>query len=266
MYKFLKNSSLFIVGLALCFIMVSSVCAQTAKTSTSSKVKKASTESISTVINRANDEIDQRIESLNNLIVRLNLIKKISSTQQSSLLLTVRNEIAQLTTLKTKIDFDTSLPTAKTDYDSITKSYRTYALILPQVRTIAAADRALTVVVSMNIVGSKVQSRISTLTGINAGPINKIFSDFTAKIGDAGTQANLAIKTVYGLQPDQGSDAKMQENNTAIKSARLNIKNATNDLIVARKDLGTIITDLAEMGDVTGAANSVPATVAPSGQ
>ena len=246
--------------------MISPVFAQTTKTSTPPKTKKASIESIATVIAQANGEIDQRVESLSNLIVRLNSIKKISSTQQSSLILAVRNEITELTTLKTKIDFDTSLPTAKTDYKSITKSYRIYALILPQIRTIAAADRALTVVVSMNIVGSKVQSRISTLTGINAGPINQIFSDFSAKIADAGVQAKAAISIVSGLQPDQGIDSRMQANAAALKSARVDIKNATDDLAAARKDLGTIIQDLKEIGDVTGTAISVPAVVVPSGQ
>ena len=217
---------------------------------------RTSATSIATIISRADNEIDQRIKSLNDLIARIGSMKKISADELNNLTVSVQNEINELTVLKAKIDSDTSTPTAVIDYKSITKSYRIYALVLPQVRIIVASDRVLTIIDSMNSVGSKVRSRISGLTGTNVVAINQIFSDFTSKITDARAQSGTAVSTVSGLQPDQGNQTKMQANTAALKSARSNIKTATDDLIAARKDIGTIIKDLKEIGGATNVINN----------
>ncbi|MGA2418327.1 MAG: hypothetical protein ABSF55_03760, partial [Candidatus Staskawiczbacteria bacterium] len=78
-------------------------------------------------------------------------------------------------------------------------------------------------------------------------------------IADASAQANAAVSEVSGLLPDQGNTATMQANIAALKDARAKIKTATADLVSARKDMGTIVQDLREMG---GTNNSS----APAGQ
>jgi len=199
------------------------------------------------IIKNADKEIDQRIENLNDLITRIGLMKKISAEEQKTLILSIQNEINQLASLKTKIDSDVDLQTAKADYQSITKSYRIYALIFPQISIMAASDRVMTIVNSMNIIGSKIQLRISALDGNSAAAMNQILSDFTAKISDASTQANMAINEVSLLEPDQGDKTKMKANATALKDAKEKIKSAISSLIEARKDLGTIVRNLKEI-------------------
>jgi hypothetical protein len=259
MNKNFYTINLLIAGLV--FVIFAAVCPSDpamAQTTGTTAVKTPAV-SIATLISRADSEINQRVQSLNDLLSRIGLMKKISNDKKNNLTSSVQNEITELTALKAKIDADTSLPTAKTDYQSITKSYRIYLLVLPQTRLVAASDRVLTIVDAMNAVGVKIQLRISALTGTNVAAINQIFSDFTAKIADASAQANAAVSEVSGLLPDQGNTATMQANIAALKDARAKIKTATADLVSARKDMGTIVQDLREMG---GTNNSS----APAGQ
>jgi len=204
----------------------------------------AQTSDVSTIISKANTEINQRITSLNDLISRIGLMKKLSASQQDSLTSAVQNEINDLISLKTKINADTDKATAKTDYQSITKSYRVYALVLPQVRIMAASDKTLTIADSMNALGTKVQSRISALPATDTTEMNQLFSDFNAKVSDAISQANSAISEISALVPDQGEESVKQSNSKALKSARTKIKTANSDLVEARKDLKNIIEDL----------------------
>lgn len=236
MKYFIKNS-LLVAGLGLAVLFAVPVLAQ-----------KAPAASISTVISSAEKLIDMRVKNLENLITRISLMKKVSNAEQSALSTSVQNEIDQLTALRAKIDRETNRATLATDYKSITQSFRIYALVLPQTMVIAASDRALTIVDSMNTVGDKVKSRISNITGSNATTINQILSDFTAKVTDAGTQARAAAKEVISLTPDQGDKTKMAANTTALKDARSKLKTATADLVAARKDIGTVVKDVREIG------------------
>ncbi|MGD0576853.1 MAG: hypothetical protein ABSA74_02140 [Candidatus Staskawiczbacteria bacterium] len=241
----LKKINLPVAVFALSFLLAFPILAQTTATPTPAPTKRAAA-SLATIISRADTEIDQRINDLNDLITRINAMQKLSVTEQSTLAASAQNEISQLDALKSKIDIETNAAAAKIDYQSITKSYRIYALIIPQTRIIIAADKVMSIIDSMNTVGNKIKTRISTLSGVSAGPINQEFSDFTAKIGDAGTQATAATNEVQLLQPDQGVAATMQANTAALKVARAKIKTATDDLSAGRKDLGDIASFLKE--------------------
>jgi len=240
-------SKFFGLNSALFIIIIAAISA--APLAFAQTTKKSPGESLATIINVADKEISQKTDSLNSLASQINSFGKISSTLKDSLSLSVQNEANSLSDLKAKIDYDTSLPTAVADYKSIVDSYNIYNLLLSQIRMIAASDRALTIVDSMNIVDGKVRSRTASLTGINAAPINQMLSDFNSKIIDISAQSNIVIKTVSGLTPDMGNAVKLAANSAAFKSARENIQTVTEDLAAARKDIGTIIKYLEEMGD-----------------
>ena len=235
--------NLLAASLVLATLVAFPVLAQTTGTTVQNK---ATAVSVATIIDRADKEIDQRVSDLNNLILRIEAMKKISVAGQNGLTSVVQNEINELLTLKAKIDAEVTAAAAKIDYQSITKSYRVYVLVLPQTRIIAASDRVLTIIDSINIVGNKVKSRISSLTGTNSATINQKFTDFTAKVNDASVQAKAASNEVLSLQPDQGDKTKMQANTAALKDARAKLKAATDDLNTARKDIGDIAKYLKE--------------------
>jgi chromosome segregation ATPase len=198
---------------------------------------------ITTVQNRSDSEITARINSLNSLVTRLGSMKNISSSQIATFTTDIQTEIANLTSLKAAIDADTSTSTLKTDYQSITQSYRIYALVEPQVDITAAADRVLTLSTDFSAIVPKIQSYVNTAqtNGTNVSAAVSALADLSAKTSDATTQANAAVAEVAGLQPDQGATSTMEANTAALKDAQSKIKTATSDLDAARKDVTTAV-------------------------
>lgn len=157
----------------------------------------------------ADREIDRRIASLNNLITRLNNVKRLSADQKSTLSSQVNTEITNLQTLKSKIDADTDPATLLTDKKSIVNSYRVFLLFEPKIRIITQADE------------------IIDLANVMLGKTTN--SDATSKINDAITQANNAINSVSPLTPDG-----YPGNKSSFDSARGMLKTARTDLRTAR--------------------------------
>jgi hypothetical protein len=180
---------------------------------------------------------------LNDLLVKVGEIKNLSASDKTSIQGAITNQVNGLAQLKTKIDADVDAATLKTDVQSITSSYRIYALVLPQVRIIIAADRIVTVASEMQLFSAKLESRISAAqsAGADMSATANVFADFNAKISDAGAQAQGAVNGIATLVPDQGDKTKMASNAAALKDARTKVVAAQKDLVAARKDAETIV-------------------------
>lgn len=234
------NKNILLSALVLLVALVATpVFAQTTTTASSTTNGAARMQKM---IQRSDTAITQRINSLDTLITRVNAMQKLSATEKTTLATSLQNEITQMTTLKATIDVDTDATTLKTDMQSITKSYRIYALVLPQARIAAASDRILTIVDLMSGVQTKLQTRISQLPSTDSTTsIQSAMSDITAKLADATTQANAAVTGTASLMPDQGNTTTAASNKAALESARNNIQTATSDLKAARADFTTIV-------------------------
>lgn len=187
-------------------------------------------------------EIDRRIALLNKDISRINAMQKLSDAQKASLVATAQTNISNLTTLKAKIAADTDIETLKTDVKSITKSYRIFALVHPQGRIIAAADRIIATSDNLTTVQGKLQVRVTAAqtAGKDVTTMNASLTEMQAKIADAKAQAQTAITLVASLTPDQGDQGMSQSNKTALQNAQVAIKAAHADLEVASKDAHTV--------------------------
>lgn len=185
---------------------------------------------------KADAEIARRINSLNELVTRINDLKKLSDASKASFSSEVQNEINQLNTLKTKIDADTDLVTLRTDQKSIFNEYRIYMLYIPQIRILASADRLNASIDLMNQVSTKIETRIN-------GNVNlqNILNDANAKLSDATTQAANATNLVVSLTPDGGDATKVEANRNAMQSARTDLQTGLKDLQTARQDFQKIV-------------------------
>ena len=186
--------------------------------------KEANTERLRT---KANTEIDKRVAALSKLIEKITAMKKLTTTQKTSLTTEVQNEISTLTTLKAKIASDTDITTLRTDTQSIVKSFRVYALFMPKIAIIANADRILETIDDLSTISTKLKERMTAAktAGVDTTAMQTALDDMTAKMTDASTQANLAITTVTGLLPE-GFPA----NKTSLESARKMLGVAQSDL------------------------------------
>ncbi|MDD5569253.1 MAG: hypothetical protein PHG23_02465, partial [Candidatus Pacebacteria bacterium] len=131
---------------------------------------------------RAIQEIDRRIASLNTQIERINSAKRLTAGQKSSLVSQVQNEIKSLTQLKAKINADTDLATLLADKQSIIGQYRIFALFQPQIAIISYADKIIQIA---DLMDAK-----TTDTAIKA------------QIADAKSKAQKAISDVTVLKPE----------------------------------------------------------------
>lgn len=248
--------------MAISAIVALPVMAQGPTAAGSSPGAKALKVNESRTINRANQEIDRRVQRLDALNLRLQEVKKLSDPERNTLQNTVQNQIQVLNQLKLKIDGDTDTTTLREDVQSITKSYRIYALVIPQSALMAAADRALAIVDTMNSLAQKLQERITAeiSAGKDVSTLQTLISDFNSKVADAKIQAQGAIDKVSGLQPDNGDKTIMDSNTQAMKDARGMIQKAQQDFVAARKDAGQMVKDLKQMSSVNPTSATSTAT------
>lgn len=216
------------------------------KMSSNAAVKTANLQdaSIEKLKERATKEIDRRIESLNKLITRISEFKKLSAAQKTALTAQVQAEITKLTALKTKIAADTDLATLKTDIQSIVTAYRVYALFMPKIQILGAADRVQTTADTMSSQAATLEVKINEqqTAGQNVTELQTLLTDMKAKIADAKTQAQGAIDTVTPLTPEG-----FPSNKTQLQSARQMVVTGIKDLNTARQDARKIIVGLMKM-------------------
>ena len=217
-----------------------------ATASTSAKVEARQATAISKGQDKAKQEITRRIDALTKMGERVNQMQRLSDSEKATLSTNFKAQIDELTTLAGKVDADTDAATLKTDVQSITKSYRVFALVMPQAAIQAAADRVETIVSMMNTVSTKLAARIATSTsaGKNTAALSASLTDMNAKTADAHVQAQAAVTEVASLTPDNGDQTVMKSNATALKDARSKIQAAQQDLVAARKDATSIVKGL----------------------
>ena len=211
-----------------------------------------------TAITRGDTEITRRITALTDLNTRIQAMQKVTDAFKAGISASITNEINTLTSLKAKIDADTDLATLKTDIQSITASYRVFALVLPQGRIAAAADREVTLVSMLSTLGAKLQARIQAAQqgGTDVTAMTAALTDMAAKLQDAQTQAEASVTASASLAPDGGDKTKMAANTAALKTARADLKTAQTDLVAARKDVTTIVTGLGKVKATTTASST----------
>jgi hypothetical protein len=190
---------------------------------------------------RAEKELTRRLNALNKLATSLQNVKRLSADQKTTMIADVQTQITSLTALQTKINQDTDEATLKADVQSIVKSYRIYALYMPKIEILVAADKILSTNDTLTTLATVLQTQITSAQtkGQDVTALNALLADMQAKIADAKTQSQNAITTVTPLTPD-GYPA----NKTSLTSARDMLKVARSDSRAALADAKKIIKSL----------------------
>lgn len=228
-----------------------------ARTTASSTVEAARAERAK---EKAIQEIDRRIASMNALLTRIESMKKVSDTLKVNLRTNVQTQIDGFTALKAKIEADTDLATLKADIKTITESYRIYALVLPQGRISAAADRMVTIINMMAGTGTKLQARVNAAAqaGNDTTAVAAALSDLGTQLTSAQQHASEAVSAVAPLAPDNGDKSVFEKNNAAIKKAHEELKAGQANIVAARKDIETVLKGLKGMKAAASASSTTP--------
>lgn len=229
------------------------------------KLAAAAVARVTNITNRADQEIARRVKALNALSARVEAMVRLSATDKNNLSSSIQSQIAAMNALQSQITVDAAAnntSSLKTAVQSITASYRIFALILPQGTIEAAADRVLTIAGTMNDLATKLSARVQVAqsAGNNVATAQTALTDLNTKVSDASTQATAAAAAVASLTPDNGSSTVMASNTATLKDARSKIQTAQQDFVTARADAETIIKDLAGFKVPATASTTVSAS------
>lgn len=198
---------------------------------------------------KAAQEIDRRIEALQTFNGRISNAR-ISSTDKNDLTASMQTEISNLNALKVQIANSTGTSTLKEAVQSITKSHRVFALVLPKGAITAAADRVNQIASQMRQLSTKLDLRIAEVraTGRDVTSLSTALAEINAKITDAVTKAGNAVTQIQALVPDNGDQSVQKSNKATLEEAHKKVEEAQKNLKDARREVEIIVKGLRAFG------------------
>lgn len=185
--------------------------------------------------------ITARINALNKLITRINNAN-IDTSSKTILLAKVESMIAQLNTLKTNIDGETSLTVIKSDIRSIFNGHYTYSLFIPSLYGEVTASRINKEIGTLTALEPQIESYLSQLNtnGVDISSGNTAYTDFKTQLEAAATAVQNAITKFGSIDLNNFATSKQ-----ILASGRAYLTTARQDLGKAKNDL-QIIYDLGQ--------------------
>lgn len=201
------------------------------------------TQTINNLKTRAINEIDKRITSLNDLITKINTVKKIPADVKSQLVTQIQNEISSLQALKTKIQADTTFTTLLADAKSIITSFRTYAFFMPKITIIAVADRLNQTTDNLSTISAKLQTRINQAkaNGKDTTSLDTLIADLNTQIVSAKTEYQNVVSQAESMTITSFTGVG------TFQTLRADIVAGEKDLKVALQDAKQIIEGLRKL-------------------
>jgi hypothetical protein len=146
----------------------------------------------------------------------------------------VKDQIAGLVALKTKLAGETTVTAARADVASIVSDYRVYALTLPKARMIASADRFAVSQTKL----TELYNKLATKVGDDATLKAKL-QHMQEQITASATASTNVIPQLLALQPTD-----YNANRAVLVQYRASLKAAHDALKLAREDAKFIIDEL----------------------
>ena len=195
---------------------------------------------------RADKELTRRTDALVALNARVQAMQKVTVTFKQNLATSIDTQISAFQALNAKIAADTDATTLKAAIQSITESYRVFALVFPQIRIAAAADREVAISAMMVTLGNKLAARIQAVgtAGADVKALGDALTDMSNQISIANTKAQAAVEVSASLSPDNGDKDVMAKNKAALAEARADLNASHTALVAARKDVDTVVKGL----------------------
>lgn len=182
---------------------------------------------------RAKAEINRRLSKLRQLSAVLSGDTRLSASDKAMLTTEVQTEINGLIALQNKVDADTDIATARIDAQSIYTEYRVYALVLPKMWLVRAANDQIAVEAKLNTLVGKLQTRINQAKGKgkDVASLQSSLNDMITQITNAQKISSDVAQKVLPLQPtDYNNDHTVLSGYLAqLKTAHADNKAAAND-------------------------------------
>jgi len=191
--------------------------------------------------NKALKEIDKRVKNINDVLVRIPDLKKISDEQKHFIIISLNSEITLLQTLKTKIFSDQQFDQLTKDVKSLVTEYKTYSIILTDSYLTITVDRITEANFKIQDLSEKLN--ILILKEKNSGKditnLDKLNNDLMLRIKNTNTQINNSLTVILSIKIQDYFNSKTQliitkeeikQAFTNLKESREYIKQITNEL------------------------------------
>ncbi len=164
------------------------------------------------VIKRSDTLITNRITTLNTLLTRIQNDTRLTAAEKSSFTSDVQTDISGLTALKTKIDADTDVTTAREDAKTIITGYYVYAVFEPKVRLHIVLNNLQTVSTNVQNLVPQIQNLINSLQsqGKDVTELQAQLNDVNTQLQTINTTLAKDITTVEGITATTGPSSAEQ--------------------------------------------------------
>lgn len=191
------------------------------------------------IINFGDQRINERLTALSTLSGKANEQfhdGHITSDQNNSIQGDVTTNQNNLTTLKTKLDGETTATAARADVLSIYTTYRIFAVVLPRDYREIALDIGIHIDQNLRNGEGAIQTAINGAPASEQGQLTALFTDYKNQLSNAETQIDAANGQIPSLTPQNydsnksGYDTAFQNFKDDENAAHGYIKAAASDL------------------------------------
>ncbi len=244
-----KTISRATLGLTLASMPLAALAAPTLPTPTPTP-KPVSSAQQSAVLNRLKTkgafEIDRRLTALQNVQNKTEVSTKLAAAEKEALTKQLKDEIAGLTALKTKLNSETALTSARTDIQSIWLEYRVYALLAPKARLIVVADRLAVTGEKLRVIMDKLEAKVkgAKAQGKEVADLEVELANMKTKLITAEAAYRDMVGKVINLQPGDYVNS-----HRILTDYRDSLKVARSDFASAQQSAKEMITGLNSLKD-----------------
>jgi len=193
---------------------------------------------------RAELEIVRRISALSKLIPKVDSVKKQSSTQKSQLVNEINSYVSYLTSLRETITKQTNFQELIGNVNTLSDSYKSFAVIVPKVHIIVIADKINVLNDSFTGVANKLIEKTEQLRNAkkDVTSVQKTLGHMLFMMGDAANKAETAVVRAFPLTAEG-----YPKNKSILLDAKSRLQKSSKNLSSAAKDAQKIVSSLSSI-------------------
>lgn len=196
------------------------------------------TERLSDIQTRINRRIDRRVDDLNHLLIRLQNDAKVSTSDKTLLQNEDQAAITGLTSLKTKIDADTTTDGVRNDEKQIV-TFHVYDFIIPHNHRLIIVNNLQAATAKLGTSLATIQTKVTALQGqgTDVSAIQALLNDANTKLQTANSQLTSDESQLAALTPTSPNPG------ATFTQVRKDLSTVHSELSDIRKDLVQIKAD-----------------------
>jgi len=185
--------------------------------------------------------IENRIQLLTNLQNSVNNMSVAKDQDKTDLIADISQNMVDLSTLRARMEAETTAESLKSDIREITETYKIYSVVAPRDLGESLVYRGRFILGKLKAIQEKIQTFIDDkkAEGVDTATLEVSMKEVTNKLIDAESQMNIALEKFKAMTPANSATAK-----TSRAEGKVAMKKAKDDLNAAHILLKEIVESL----------------------